>query len=200
MMYSRHHEFFTQPKSSSIMHIMQTNTGIETGPTGTCAKGFTLIELLVVIAIIAILAGMLLPALAKAKESARTTYCANNLRQISLGMVLYADDHEGYLPSPATAGAPARPSDWVHWKPGENVTNSAIAPYVGGRVNPQLFTCPSDKKAEQRKKLNRYPYSYSVNSCLTYEPNYPAQTRRSISGKIDNVRDEVMPIGLSMLL
>lgn len=162
--------------------------------TGRRPVGFTLIELLVVIAIIAILAGMLLPALATAKESARATSCLNNLRQIALGMVLYADDHEGRIPCPATSGAQPRVSDWVHWKPGWNVTNSAIAPYVGGRISPALFTCPSDKEARKRAEQQAagqrvYPYSYSVNALLTYEPQYRDITRRSIQGKVENVRN-----------
>jgi prepilin-type processing-associated H-X9-DG protein len=71
-----------------------------------------LIELLVVIAIIAILAGMLLPALSKAKEAGRSAVCKNNMRQIELGMLMYADNSNDYLPWTGGVDRNEDP-DWV---------------------------------------------------------------------------------------
>src|SRR5256884_2537253 len=76
------------------------------------AGGFTLIELLVVIAIIAILAALLLPALSKAKEQGRSVTCKSNMRQITLAMIMYADDNSDYVPWPGEVDRDWQP-DWV---------------------------------------------------------------------------------------
>lgn len=83
---------------------------------------FTLIELLVVIAIIAILAGLLLPALGRSRALARRTACLSNLKQIGTAFVLYASEHNGHLPL-IIGGAPNPHDLWYH----------ALAPYLFGK-------------------------------------------------------------------
>jgi prepilin-type N-terminal cleavage/methylation domain-containing protein len=99
-------------------------------PQWSAARAFTLIELLVVIAIIAILAGMLLPSLASAKEKTRRTACRNNLKQMGLGSMMYASDNSGGW----LTGTPTDVSDDITW---------LYPTYISAAHARSVFVCPS---------------------------------------------------------
>ena len=126
-------------------------------------KGFTLIELLVVIAIIAILAAILFPVFAKAREKARQTSCLSNIKEIGLAILMYAQDYDETFPW-CVVGGGSYP--WV----------AVISPYV---KNDQIFACPSDSNTAAGRcsyvynlELNGYSLSV-IHPRILAEIEYP---------------------------
>ena len=157
---------------------------ISPGSQGASARvrGFTLIELLVVIAIIAILAALLLPALAAAKERAKRTACVSNLKQIGIGMNLYASDAGDFVPQrswddPLTGGNPWQTYEACRIQgPGSSVITQG--PYGFGLLffskaipDPRVFYCPSvdpDNTTDGYNVFSAAPLKWP-----SVEPNYP---------------------------
>jgi prepilin-type N-terminal cleavage/methylation domain-containing protein/prepilin-type processing-associated H-X9-DG protein len=141
--------------------------------------GFTLIELLVVIAVIAILAAILLPALAAARERARGLICLSNTRELELAWGLYADDHNGQLADNLvmTETGSRTNINWVNnvmtWDTNPDNTNQAtitqasLGPYAEGQTS--IYRCPSDHALSNMQRAAGWTArirSYSMNAML----------------------------------
>lgn len=126
----------------------------------TASRAFTLIELLIVIAILAVLAGLLFPVFARAREKSRQTACASNLKNLGLAILLYTQDHDGQSPLAAYATADL---DFLTW-------HDIIEPYAKNR---EIGHCPSSplRKADAGGKVTTH-FGYNAHYLTTIAPDF----------------------------
>jgi prepilin-type N-terminal cleavage/methylation domain-containing protein/prepilin-type processing-associated H-X9-DG protein len=137
-----------------------------TGYLSQRRKGFTLIELLVVIAIIALLAAILFPVFARARENARKSACSNNLKQIGVAMLQYVQDHdEQYVALRHGTGCPSAPCFYWAW-------HDLMQPYLKSR---QVYKCPSSGTNSSGPIVTSYTYNWMIAGKLLADVERPAQ-------------------------
>jgi len=139
----------------------------ETIVSGRSKRGFTLIELLVVIAIISILAAILFPVFARARENARRSSCVSNLKQMGLGFMMYTQDFDEHMPN----GFNTYPSAGAYRFPNGGLANTSTQPWYSMiypyMKNWQVLNCPSastDLYYNGTYNITTFPYSYNYNA------------------------------------
>ncbi|HNT88761.1 MAG TPA: prepilin-type N-terminal cleavage/methylation domain-containing protein, partial [Candidatus Hydrogenedentes bacterium] len=129
-------------------------------PSQSSRSGLTLVELLVVIAIIGILAALLLPALSRARESAKRASCASNLRQIGIAFECYLLEHDETYPARQDLPLSEQPGYWLWMGRG---WRQLLAPYIpGDKERPGVFYCLSDSRERSVDVFERTSYAYSM--------------------------------------